>query len=89
MRPVPLADGTTVTADESYLRDSIVRPQAKIVAGFRPIMPSFEGQASEADMIDLITYLKSLGTGQTPDRNEVTPAPEARVPGQNISDVRK
>jgi cytochrome c oxidase subunit 2 len=88
MRPVPLQDGTTVTADETYLRESILKPEAKVVAGFRPIMPSFQGQLSETEMLDLIAFIKSLGTGQTPDRNEETPPPEARTPGQNVADTK-
>lgn len=60
-RPVPLANGTTITADENYLRESILYPQKKLVAGYQPIMPTFEGQISEEDIADLIAYIKSLG----------------------------
>ena len=59
-RPVPLSDGTTVIADERYLRDSILLPAKEIAAGYAPIMPSFAGQVSEADLLDLIAYTKSL-----------------------------
>jgi cytochrome c oxidase subunit 2 len=83
MRPVTLEDGKTVMADESYLRESILRPEAKIVAGFRPIMPSFEGQVSEMEMLDLITFIKGLDVGQTPDRNEATLPPAAKTPGES------
>jgi cytochrome c oxidase subunit 2 len=62
--PVHLSDGRTVTADDAYLRDSILLPNKDIVAGFAPIMPSFEGVATEGDLIKLIAYLKSLGTDQ-------------------------
>jgi len=58
--PVRLVDGQTVKADDGYLRESIVRPAAKVVAGFQPIMPSFDGQVSEEQLIDLIAYIKSL-----------------------------
>jgi len=61
-RSVKLANGATVTADDSYLRESITRPAAKVVAGFQPIMPVFEGQISEEGLSDLLAYLKSLGT---------------------------
>lgn len=74
-RTVPLEGGGSVTADESYLRESILRPAAKVVQGWRPIMPTFEGQVSEEDLIKLVVYLKSLGRGDTPDRNEESPAP--------------
>lgn len=62
-RPVPLADGTTIVADEAYLRDSILRPQKHVVAGYDPVMPSFEGQISEDEILQIIAYLKSLGRG--------------------------
>lgn len=62
-RPVHLADGRTVIADEAYLRDSILLPNKDIVAGFPPIMPSFKGVASEGDIVELLAYLKSLSTG--------------------------
>jgi len=59
-RPVPLADGRTVIADERYLRDSILLPGVAVVAGYRPLMPSFSGQLSEEDVLALIAYIKSL-----------------------------
>jgi cytochrome c oxidase subunit 2 len=58
-RPVPLADGRLVTADEGYLRDSILLPQAAVVAGYDPVMPSFAGRLGEDDLARLIAYLKS------------------------------
>ena len=59
--PVPLEDGTFVTADEQYLRDSILKPDSQIVAGYKPIMPSYQGQMSEQDVIALVSYIKALG----------------------------
>ncbi|AMV20112.1 cytochrome c oxidase subunit II [Planctomyces sp. SH-PL14] len=64
-RSVKLANGATVTADDSYLRESITRPAAKVVAGFQPIMPVFEGQISEEGLSDLLAYLKSLGAADS------------------------
>jgi cytochrome c oxidase subunit II len=58
--PVHLSDGTTVIADERYLRDSILLPQRQVVAGYAPIMPSFSGQLSEEDLLALVAYLKSI-----------------------------
>lgn len=58
--PVKLDDGRTVIADEAYLRESILRPAAKVVAGFRPIMPPFEGQLGEEGLMQVIAYIKSL-----------------------------
>jgi len=57
---VPLQDGSTVIADERYIRESILMPNARIVAGYEPEMPSFAGQISEDDLIRLIAYIKSL-----------------------------
>ncbi len=60
-QPVRLEGGGTVTADEGYLRESILMPQAKIVAGYQPIMPTFKGQVSEEGILQIIAYIKSLG----------------------------
>jgi len=59
-RTVLLQDGSTLVADEGYLRESILQPQAKIVAGYQPIMPTFKGQLSEEDLVRLISYIKGL-----------------------------
>ena len=59
-KPVQLQDGSTVVADDSYLRESIINPTAKVVAGFQPIMPTFKGLVSEEGLIQLIAYIKSL-----------------------------
>jgi cytochrome c oxidase subunit 2 len=63
-RPVELADGRTVTADEAYLRDSILLPAKNRVAGFPPLMPDFTGTVNEGQVVELIAYLKSLSTDQ-------------------------
>src|SRR2546423_10063094 len=57
--PVQLGDGRTVTADENYIRESILVPAAKVVSGFRPIMPSWQGQVNEEQLNELIPYIKS------------------------------
>jgi cytochrome c oxidase subunit 2 len=59
-RPVTLEDGTTVTADERYLRESIVRPMARIVRGYQPVMPTYQGVIGEEGILQLIAYIKSL-----------------------------
>ncbi len=64
-RSVDLKGGEKVVADEAYLRESIVSPQAKLVAGYQPIMPTFQGQVDEEGLVELIAYIKSLGTGGT------------------------
>lgn len=63
---VLLADGSTITADDSYLRESLLQPNAKIVAGFQPLMPSFQGQLTEEQIVALTTYIKSLQTQVPP-----------------------
>jgi cytochrome c oxidase subunit II len=57
---VALADGRTVQADDSYLRESIVNPMAKVTAGFQPLMPAYQGQLSEEQLLLIIEYIKSL-----------------------------
>ena len=61
---VVLNNNQTVTGDESYLRESILNPQAKIANGFGPIMPSFQGQLSEEQLLQVVAYLKSLSTAK-------------------------
>ena len=61
-KPVKLATGQTVTADEAYIRESILDPPAKIVAGYPPVMPPFKGQVSEDQLLQLLAYIKSLAT---------------------------
>ncbi|MBM3493366.1 MAG: cytochrome c oxidase subunit II [Armatimonadetes bacterium] len=58
---VRLKGGRQVKADEAYLRESILRPNEKIVDGYWPIMPSYEGQLTEEQVIQLIAYMKTLG----------------------------
>ena len=57
---VPLSDGTVVTADDRYIRDSILMPEKQVVASYIPVMPSFAGQIGEDDLLKLIAYIKSL-----------------------------
>ena len=57
---VALADGRTVVADENYLRESIMNSQAKVVQGYQPIMPAFQGTISEENLLQLIAYIKTL-----------------------------
>jgi cytochrome c oxidase subunit 2 len=62
--PVKLEDGAVVTADENYLRESILTPAAKVTAGYEPVMPAFQGLVSEEQLLALIEYIKSLSTRQ-------------------------
>jgi cytochrome c oxidase subunit II len=70
---VALADGRKVTADENYIRESILNPQAKIVHGFTPLMPTFQGQISEEGLLQLVEYIKAMKTAPA--------APAAPGPG--------
>jgi cytochrome c oxidase subunit 2 len=55
-----LTDGSSVSVDEEYLRESILNPTAKVVEGYAPLMPTFANQLSEEDVSNLIAYIKSL-----------------------------
>ncbi|MEM7050635.1 MAG: cytochrome c oxidase subunit II [Acidobacteriota bacterium] len=68
-----LVSGSTVVADESYIRNSIINPQSQIVAGWQPIMPTFKGQVTEEQINALIDYIKSLEVPQTAQQNVVAP----------------
>ncbi len=61
-KPVQLQNGETVIADEAYIRESILHPAAKVVAGFQPLMPPYEGKLSEEEVSKLVEYIKSLGS---------------------------
>src|SRR5215475_7780045 len=74
---VVLSNGPSVIDDEGYLRESILNPQAKIVTGFGPIMPSFQGQVSEEQLLQVVAYLKSLSTAK-PETPTAKPAPSAK-----------
>jgi cytochrome c oxidase subunit 2 len=60
-REVKLSTGQTVTMDDAYVRESILSPQAKIVAGFQPLMPTYRGLTTEEQILQLIAYIRSLG----------------------------
>jgi cytochrome c oxidase subunit 2 len=64
-KQVLLSNGQTVDMDEAYIRESVLNPQAKVVAGFQPIMPTFQGLVTEEQLLQLIAYVKSLGATST------------------------
>ena len=72
---VELQGGGKVVADEAYLRESIVNPQAKLVAGFAPLMPPFQGMVTEEQLLQLIAYVKSL---KGPAAAPPAPAPQQK-----------
>ncbi|HUM02989.1 MAG TPA: cytochrome c oxidase subunit II [Thermoanaerobaculia bacterium] len=59
-KSVKMIDGASVVADDGYIRDSILNPQARIVAGYQPIMPTFKGVISEEELLQLVEYVKKL-----------------------------
>ena len=59
-KPVKLNNGTSVTVDEAYVRESMLQPNAKVVEGFEPIMPTFQGLLRENEIRGLVAYIKSL-----------------------------
>ena len=84
---VLLADGTSVVADDAYIRESILQPNAKIVAGYQPLMPTFQGQLTEEQILALTAYIKSLQSQPVPAKGsgiapvsgaETSPATEKR-----------
>ena len=77
-KAVTLDNGKTVEADEAYLRESIVNPRAKMVTGFQPIMPTFQGLISEEGLLQLIEYIKSLKA--VPSNATGAPAAPAAAP---------
>jgi cytochrome c oxidase subunit 2 len=72
-QPVKLTNGQSVPADDAYMRESIVLPRAKVVLGFAPIMPSFQGQLTEEQMNNVIAYLRLLGKVQPKPKEEGKP----------------
>jgi cytochrome c oxidase subunit II len=55
-----LANGQSVQVDDNYLRESVVEPQAKVVAGYEPIMPTYQGMLRERELRGVIEYIKTL-----------------------------
>jgi len=76
-RPVMLDDGRTVIADENYVRESILDPGAKVVQGFKPVMPTFQGLVSEEQLNALIAYVKSLSNAGSAGSKTAAAAPQS------------
>jgi len=58
-----LKDGSKVTVDDNYIRDSLLDPQSQVVAGYDPVMPTFKGRFSDGEISAIIAYIKSLKEG--------------------------
>ena len=64
---IQLTDGRSVQVDDAYIRESILNPNAKVTAGYRPdVMPTFQGQVSEEQLLQMIVYIKSLANPGAP-----------------------
>ncbi|PYV97722.1 MAG: cytochrome c oxidase subunit II [Acidobacteria bacterium] len=82
---VQLEDGRTIAADENYIRESILNPSAKLVSGFKPIMPVFQGLVSEEQLTALVAYVKSL----TPQASGAAGSPSLISPGKQPQEPKE
>ena len=80
--PVKLQDGRTVTADEDYIRESILDPGAKIVSGYKPVMPTFQGLVSEEQLNSLVAYVKSLSVTKPGEGSNTASTMQSSVTAQ-------
>jgi cytochrome c oxidase subunit 2 len=88
-RQQQLTNGQIVKADEAYIRESIINPQAKIVQGFGPIMPTFQGQITEDQLVQLLAFVKSLqASGAQPATPAASPATTSRTPASAASPAK-
>jgi cytochrome c oxidase subunit 2 len=80
---LPLASGGAVTADEAYLRESILNPSQHVTQGYVPIMPTYQGQISEEGVIALVEYIKNLNSDyriqQTLNTTDLLPEGEGKT----------
>ena len=84
-KQVQLEDGRTITADENYIRESILNPTTKVVSGFKPIMPVFQGLVSEEQLTALVAYVKSL----TPQASGAAGTPSLISPGKQPQEPKQ
>jgi cytochrome c oxidase subunit II len=87
-KPVQLADGRTVTADENYIRECILDPGSKRVKGFQPIMPTFQGLVSEEQVNALVAYIKAQSQPIPTGPRTTAAAPQAQDMNQAGSKVQ-
>ncbi|MGI8811911.1 MAG: cytochrome c oxidase subunit II [Pyrinomonadaceae bacterium] len=82
-----MQDGSRVKVDDNYIRNSIMNPEGQIVAGYKPIMPTFQGQMNEEQLLELVAYIRSLAAG----REEIPPnfSPSAPQPSPVGDALRK
>ncbi|MFN8005618.1 MAG: cytochrome c oxidase subunit II [Terriglobia bacterium] len=78
-KPVRLQTGQTVLVDENYLRESILSPGLKVVQGYQPVMPMFQGLINEEGLAQILAYLKSLSP-QAPESKDVKASKSSERP---------
>jgi cytochrome c oxidase subunit II len=83
-KPVLLEDGRTLTMDENYVRESILNPTAKIVSGFKPVMPTFQGLVSDEQLNALVAYVKSLAQPASGTLNQAAVAPAGQPQSKQV-----
>src|ERR1019366_3099857 len=83
-KPVLLEDGRTVIADENYVRESILNPTAKIVNGFKPVMPTFQGIVGEGNVCALVAYVNALAQQATGPAGLQTPPATSPAQPKNM-----
>lgn len=76
-KSVQLTDGSTVKVDDKYIRHSILKPTDQVVAGYAPLMPSYVGQVSEEQILQIIEYIKGL-------KEETQPLPASETPAAGV-----
>ncbi|MBI1763149.1 MAG: cytochrome c oxidase subunit II [Acidobacteria bacterium] len=74
---VKLTSGQAVLADDAYVRESILRPHVKIVAGYPLMMSTYQGQLTEEQIVQVIAYLKSIGKQEANAAGAAAPAAPA------------
>lgn len=88
-----LTNGSQVTVDDEYLRDSILNPSAHVASGYAPIMPTYQGQISEEGIISLIEYIKSLSSNyrvqQTLTTTQIQPSQSGKTATQGPEVVKQ
>jgi cytochrome c oxidase subunit 2 len=78
-KTVTLQNGQKVVVDDNYLRESILTPASKVVAGYQPVMPIFQGLVNEEALAQLLAYIKSLApqAATLPASTPTSPARES------------
>jgi cytochrome c oxidase subunit 2 len=79
-RWVTLSDGSRVLADDAYLTESMMDPKAKIVRGYQPLMPTFQGLLTPPETAGLVEFIKSLRAGETDGNFPARPLENLRAP---------